>query len=366
MNTLILTALAWACTAAPELEIKPLQDDGRVEVRARLPDELLERLPEGRIDKDLAAATLKLCLIGDDGEPGPAIFGKYTLRDDRLVFVPRYQLVRGQSYRAYLALPSGKVISAEYNVPAQTQAEPPTVERIYPSGDVLPANHLKFYIYFSKPMREGRAVFDRIQLQTTAGKPMPDTWRRTELWSADARRLTLWIHPGRVKQGVNLREELGPVLEPGKDYSLVIAADVCDADGVRLTKPFAKSFRTVAADYERPRLDRWRIHLPAVGTKQPLQVDFGEPLDHALAKRLIEILDNEGTVVPGKVELTGNETKWRFQPSQSWRDLDHRIVAGELLEDLAGNTPLRVFDRDLTKSGGARPPLSRTFRPRNE
>jgi hypothetical protein len=46
------------------------------------------------------------------------------------------------------------------------------------------------------------------------GKDIPDPWRRTELWNEDATRLTLWIHPGRVKEGVNLREEFGAVLDP--------------------------------------------------------------------------------------------------------------------------------------------------------
>jgi len=41
--------------------------------------------------------------------------------------------------------------------------------------------------------------------------------------SGDAKRLSLWIHPGRIKNGVNLREELGPVLEPNRKYTLVLS-----------------------------------------------------------------------------------------------------------------------------------------------
>ena len=65
-----------------------------------------------------------------------------------------------------------------------------------------------------------------LEILDEQGTLVEDPWRRTELWTADARRLSLWIHPGRIKNGVNLREELGPVLEPNKTYKLIIRAEV--------------------------------------------------------------------------------------------------------------------------------------------
>ena len=43
-----------------------------------------------------------------------------------------------------------------------------------------------------------------------------------ELWSPDGTRFTLIFDPGRIKRGLKPREEVGPVLEAGKSYSLVI------------------------------------------------------------------------------------------------------------------------------------------------
>src|SRR3989442_14659761 len=106
-------------------------------------------------------------------------------------------------------------------------------------------------------MRESKAIFDKIGLLDDKGKTVVEPWRRTELWSADSRRLTLWIHPGRIKRGVGPREQEGPVLEPGRKYVLLIGADVADTDGRRIGRAFRKAFRAGAEDRERPLPERW-------------------------------------------------------------------------------------------------------------
>ena len=97
----------------------------------------------------------------------------------------------------------------------------PSVLMIYPSTDVLPANLLKFYLQFSRPMRETDAIFDHIRIIDDQGNVIEDPWRRAPLWSNDGTRLTLLIHPGRIKTGVNLNLDLGPL---GLDFLLANAA----------------------------------------------------------------------------------------------------------------------------------------------
>src|SRR5207248_7286072 len=58
----------------------------------------------------------------------------------------------------------GKITTVDYLVPARKPTPPVTVQKIFPSGDVLPANHLRFHIYFSKPMRGGQDMFEQIKL----------------------------------------------------------------------------------------------------------------------------------------------------------------------------------------------------------
>src|SRR5262249_33143360 len=154
---------------------------------------------------------------------GPPILGTYRRTGATLRFVPRHALTAGQRYRAVLEL-GGRPETAEYRVPLPPPSPRPAVQVVYPTADVLPANLLKFYIHFSRPMRESRAIFDQIHILDEKGRAVSDPWRRTELWSADSKRLTLWIHPGRIKRGVGPRETEGPVLTPGRKYTLVIGA----------------------------------------------------------------------------------------------------------------------------------------------
>jgi hypothetical protein len=237
------------------------------------------------------------------------------------------------------------------------------VEKVYPSSDEVPANLLKFYICFSRPMRESHEIFDCFDLRKENGELVDDPWRRTELWSDDCKRLTLWIHPGRVKEGVNLREQIGPVLEPGKTYTLVIATRLLDASGLPLRKTFSKTFRVTAPVRTRPSPAEWTVFAPAAGTTHPLRVTFPRPLDHALLGRLLKVVDRQGRPVAGSAEVGTEERSWIFVPIQPWTPSDYTLRVDEHLEDLAGNTPARVFELDLTEPPAAKLPLRRVFRP---
>ncbi len=311
-----LALLCLAAEPAPTLSIEPTDDARHVRVVAQLPAELAKTLPEGDVPGDAAQRVLSLRLL-DAGKPGPAILGKYRRAGDRLTLTPRYALAHDHKYRAIFAVSATRTQTRDYQVPARKATTPATIERIYPSSDVLPANQLKFYIYFSKPMREGEAIFDRIEILDERGKPIDDPWRRTELWTPDAKRFSLWIHPGRIKMGVNLREEFGPVLEPSKTYSLVIKGEVEDADGQPLGKDIVKKFRTTAADDRQPLPQNWRLTPPPAATRQPLRLDFGEPLDHALMQRCIDVRDASGGEVAGTIRVGEKEASWLFEPARA-------------------------------------------------
>jgi hypothetical protein len=371
----LLLACAAAFAVDPALTIKPTDDPTRVEVTAQLPDNVAARLPAGDIDADTAEPLLRFSLIdADTAEPGPAIFGRYERVGRTLRFTPRYALTNDQRYRATLtlsgagALPGagrGKPIVADYRVPPRQPTPPTVVEAIYPSASELPANLLKFYIHFSQPMREGRDIFDHIHVVNASGQEVNDPWRRIDLWNADSTRLTIWVHPGRVKQGVNLRLTEGPVLVEGRKYSLVIDADLLDAHGQPLGKAYTKKFAATAEDHTRPTIDHWKFAdpPPEVGTRQPISILFNKPLDRWLLERDVHVSDDEGRAIEGRIVVGREEKSWSFHPAQPWRDATHVVTVNELMEDLAGNTPLRVFDTDLTEP--APPPGQRTmtFRP---
>jgi hypothetical protein len=64
-----------------------------------------------------------------------------------------------------------------------------------------------------------------------------------ELWDDSMTRLTLFIEPGRIKRGVKPLEDIGPALEEGKSYTLVIDAAWQDGHGRSLKESFRKQFR---------------------------------------------------------------------------------------------------------------------------
>lgn len=312
------------------IEVQPLEDPARVRVIART---------------DRPDARLSLALIDPaTGLEGPAILGDEIRRAGEVEFVPRYPLSPGQRYRARLTGPAPAV--AEYRVPDRPAREAATVEAIYPSADRLPANLLKFYIHFSRPMREGEAIFDRIRLVDDRGRAVGDPWRRVDLWTPDARRLTLYINPGRIKRGVNLREEFGPVLEPGRAYTLVLGAEIEDAQGQPLGRAVEKRFTAIAEDRERPSLESWKLEVPTAGSEKPLIVTFPESMDRWLVPKYLRVQDSEGRVLAGKSDVGIEERSWIFAPERPWAAGAYTLKADPFLEDLAGNTPARRFEED--------------------
>ena len=133
------------------------------------------------------------------------MFGSYSVESGTLVFRPRFPLSSDVGYMA--VFPGGIfVVDAGAKAPASAR-----VEHIYPSADVLPANELKLYIYFSAPMSRGEA-WQHIHLLDGDGKPVPLAFLELdqELWDAGNQRLTVLFDPGRIKRGLVPTNEIGP------------------------------------------------------------------------------------------------------------------------------------------------------------
>lgn len=360
----LLAALGVGADPSASVRIQTTKDTTRPEIVATLSDQLLAQIPIGKLTQEQGEPWLRLSLVSADKDrDSPAILGSYQRREKTLVFAPRYPLAHDLLYRATLVIARGQTTTADYQVPPRPPTPPTVVEQIYPSAWVLPANHLKFYLHFSQPMREDANIFDRIHLLDANGKHVEGAWRHTELWSADRKRFTLWIHPGRVKLGVNLREQLGPVLQSNREYTLVIGADVVDDEGRALGKEFTKKFRATAEERTRPRIEDWKLQAPPAQTTRPLVLKFPKALDRALLDRLITVVDAQGNLVRGRIDVAAEERSWSFHPEQAWQQDEYAVRVDGQLEDLAGNTFLRLFDVDLEKPAPQSPKLKLTFLP---
>jgi hypothetical protein len=168
-----------------------------------------------------------------------------------------------------------------------------------------------------------------------------------ELWSPDQKRFTLYLDPGRIKRGLKPREEVGPVLEEGKSYTLVIDREWQDAEGNILRETFRKKFTVGPPDDEPIDPKNWELAPLSAGSRQPLMVRFPKPLDHALLHRLIWVANAAGKRVPGTASVSQEETEWRFTPENPWPPGEFHLVVDKALEDLAGNTVGRPFEVDV-------------------
>jgi hypothetical protein len=86
---------------------------------------------------------------------------------------------------------------------------------------------------------------------------------------------------------------------------------------------------------------------PTSGSLEAMVVDFDRPLDHALARRCLRVTTSDGVVLPGRAVLGPGETQWVFTPAVPWPAGGCELHVDAALEDLAGNSVRRVFDRDL-------------------
>ncbi len=334
-----------------------VRDGGKAVEVTGLPADAAEAL--GHVDwkADDWAALFSLYVEPADGSESmkrPPLLGVYSIADGALRFTPRFALLPGVHYRAVFRpahIPGAKkgpdVVKSLF-LP-RAAAEAAAVQAVYPSADVLPENLLKFYLHFTSPMSRGEA-YQRIHLLGADGKEIDQAFLELgeELWTPDGTRFTLLFDPGRIKRGLKPREDLGPVLEVGKSYTLVIDRDWKDANGEPLKAGFKKKFRTTAPDETPPDPKTWKLEPPAPVGRAPLTVTFPKAMDHALLLDMLSVTDGDGRKIVGEVAVTDGETRWRFTPHEAWAPGSYRLVADTRLEDLAGNSLGRTFEVDET------------------
>ena len=289
----------------------------------------------------------------------PPVQGSYQLKGKKLLFEPLFPLQYDINYHATLNVLRGepltgleriqksKIIEETFRLNKPNLNPSTVVTHVYPSTNSLPENLLKFYVHFSAPMSQGN-VYTHIHLYDSKDRkiPLPFLELGEELWNPSETRITILFDPGRIKKGLLPRENEGPVLIQGKSYKLIIQSDWLDASGTPLKESFTKTFSVTAPDNQIPSPNHWTVNAPKAGTKNPLMVDFSEPLDHALISRLIWIETSAQKSIEGSIVIKNAEKHWIFTPKEPWEPSDHKIVIETKIEDLAGNTVTRPFEVD--------------------
>ena len=279
--------------------------------------------------------------------------GHFETLQDGPCFVPRWPFVAGLEYALVERGPSGGYsVIARLRRPAPEAVPTTEVLAIWPTAPVVPLNLLKLYIQFSAAMSEGYAARAVHVRRTDTSEELADVFLpySLELWDPGRTRLTLLLDPGRIKRGLLPHEQLGYPLIEGIPITVSVDDTFRDAAGLHLRDSAERSYGVGPALRSRVTPGTWRVQPPVAGSRDALVVTFDCPLDRALlSNETITVLDAEGARVSGSVSVAPGDQTWRFVPGGAWRFATHRLAVASHLEDLAGNSVARVFDRDLAR-----------------
>jgi len=277
----------------------------------------------------------------------PAMAGTVRRDGNDLCFLPRFAFVGGTTYTVFV----DGVTAAILERPRPHLVATTEVLEIRPSASVVPRNLLRFYVRFSATMSEGYAA-GHVRLFDEDGTVMAGALLPTEheLWDADRQRLTILLDPGRIKRGLVGHREVGYPLWTGNSFRVVIDDGFRDARGAPLRGGAERRYEV--GDDERRLVEPhdWVVTAPQSQSLEPVVVVFERPLDHGLLARCLRVVDPHGQSVYGRVEVGPDERSWLLTPAERWASGTHQIVVDPVLEDLAGNSVSRVFDRDLARA----------------
>ena len=274
------------------------------------------------------------------------VLGDYTFDGQVLRFKPRFPFELSQPY--YAIFNTESKVEATFQASSDHEENIPLVTAIYPSGNKLPANLIRFYLHFSVPMRRDDP-YSKVFIIDSDNNTVENAIYPADpaLWSKDGMRLTVLLDPGRIKQGLAAHEHWGLALNEGDHYRLMIHHDLQSRTGTSISKDILFPFSVVKEDKDSPQLSAWTIHSPLSGKLDPLMVEFDEPLDRAQCFRWIKVVNERGKTIDGSFDMNGHESKGLFIPRLPWQTGKYMLKVYNLLEDLAGNSIRKPFEVEV-------------------
>jgi hypothetical protein len=276
----------------------------------------------------------------------PPMAGRLVADGVDVCFVPRFAFMDGAPYAVSIAGVTVAVLRRPaHHVDATTE-----VLSVHPRAADVPRNLLRFYVSFSGPMSEGHAR-EHLRLVDEGGTPLHGALLSTdyELWDGPHRRLTVLLDPARIKRGLAAHRQTGYPIQIGRPFRLVVDPGFRDARGAPLRSGAEKRYGVIPDERRRVEPAAWALRNPARHTFEPLEVRFDRPLDYALLSRCLRVTGPDRRLVVGAGEVGPDERSWRLMPAAAWSAGPHELVVDDVLEDLAGNSVTRVFDRDRTR-----------------
>jgi hypothetical protein len=205
----------------------------------------------------------------------------------------------------------------------------------YPSGATVPENLLRIELRFTAPLWHGLDM-EHVKLYDVNNNEITQAFLDLPLLSPDGKRVTILMHPGRVKSGVGANLAVGRALNAGSVVTLVV-------DDVALAQPIRKTWEVAAFDADLPQPSRWTFALPRQQSRDPIVLHLDGPISSS-AESLIAIRAPNGERFAGTISLERGETLWRFVPEMPWTEGTYAIAIHPDIEDPAGNRPCGPFE----------------------
>lgn len=282
----------------------------------------------------------------------PAVLGTVASTEFGFEYRPRFPFAPGMTYTACAmseaskaGVNAGRAVVLSFRIPrCEHQGSVPSITTVWPQTQSVPENLLRLYVHFSEPMTQ-KAVLSHVSLLRRDGSEIVDAFVDIPngLWDRDSKRLTLFLHPGRIKRGVGPHEKMGTVLTAGDGYLLRIDGAVQSQGGVPLGEAFHRKIEVGPADRISPDPSEWALVAPD-SPNGTVSIDFGESLDRGLLARFADVFDALGMPIEGVATASTAGDTWSFQPDRPWRPGNYRVRTRGPIEDLAGNTPQSLFD----------------------
>ena len=291
--------------------------------------------------------------VSIDGSERP-ILGKYEVQEEELVFKPRFLPDPNVSYVAVFSPKelqgivrrpvslkdlNKKIRFKPYNL-GRTK-----IQAIYPLAEILPSNVLRIYLEFTQPMGLENP-YHFLSIEDLNGKSVEEPFVEVEtgLWNPDRTRLTLLLHPGRIKRGVGPNVTKGEIFEMSNTYYLKISKEWMDAQGIPLGSDVEKRIEINEPLRSKLSMEEWEVKIPTLGTSEPAKIHVDRLLDYFLVKRLISFHDEDANIIIGEVVFDASKMEIIFVPETIWQNKNYYIMVNNRLEDVSGNTPLNAFD----------------------
>lgn len=300
----------------------------------------------------------------------PAVLGKYSIQNNHLSFAPRFLPDPKVNYFVTFSYPMLALLLsdditeqniytdvASFEPPKTTQ---PEVDSFTPDLEEVPANLLRFYVHFSAPMGLENP-YDFISIEDESGQKLVDPFVIIPegLWNINHTRLTLLLHPGRVKQGVGPNMTQGDVLLAGNSYSLKINAQWKGSSGEPLKAGFTKTINATNPLRGAMNINSWALKAKVNNGIGILTVITDHPLDQPLAQRMLFLRNSEGQILPTQVTFDSPEQLQILWRSEGSNKLE--LLIDPRLEDVCGNTPHYAFDLEGTERSPSQEELKIQF-----